>query len=364
LQNLQIVNNVANSKTNLPILNNILISVDESKVEFLSTNLEIGIKTQVRAKIDAPGRIAVPGKMLHDYINLVTDENIEISTAGEELCISCDGSVTKMKGMDAEDYPIIPDVTEGTAFTLLADVFAVSLSKTVIASSKSDIRPELSGVFLGFNKERHPGLLMAATDSYRLAERKMSLLQGEETLECIVPARAVQEIIRLLSLVKGDLKENQVRLWVSENQIGIRYDMFEFSSRLVSGNYPDYAQIIPTQFKTDVTLPVDVFLKKIKAASLFTTSGINAIKLGISSEKQVINISSSSTQVGEHASVVEASVSGENNEITLNYRYLLDGLMNLDESDSKFLVNGPDSPCMIRSKNKEDYLYIIMPIRQ
>jgi DNA polymerase III subunit beta len=364
LESLLVVNNIANLKTNLPILNNILITVTDEHVQLVSTNLELAVKTELQADIEMTGKITIPGKMLYDFINLMNDEQISFFQEGEELNISCNGSETKIKGLDAEDYPIIPSIEDGKAFTILANVFSHALSRTVVATSKTDIRPELSGVFMGFNQERYAGLILAATDSYRLAEKKMSIAQGDEAIQCIVPSRGAQEMIRLLSLVGSGQKENQVRMWVSENQISIRYNSFEFSSRLIEGTYPDYSQIIPKEFKTTSDISRDDFVKKIKAASLFTASGVNSILFSVDAEANSINIASSNTQAGQHASVSEAVVHGENNTISLNFRYILDGLGNMDSNDVHFFVNSPDSPCMIRTKGKEDYLYLIMPIRQ
>jgi DNA polymerase-3 subunit beta len=171
-------------------------------------------------------------------------------------------------------------------------------------------------------------------------------------------------MIRLLALAKDEQGENQVRLWVSESQVAIRYDDFELSSRLIDGKYPDYTQIIPNSFKTSAVFSVPAMVNKIKAASLFTTTGVNAVAFDLNSAEGAIAISSTSTQTGEHSSELEAEVKGEENSILLNHRYVLDGLQGLSGEEVEFKMNSGDAPCLFKEKGKDDYLYIVMPIRQ
>jgi DNA polymerase-3 subunit beta len=167
-----------------------------------------------------------------------------------------------------------------------------------------------------------------------------------------------------LGLSRGEQAENNVRLWVSDNQIALRYDDFEMSSRLIDGKYPDYAQIIPDKFKTDAVFKANVFINKIKAASLFTTTGVNAVVFDLNKDQNTISVSSTSTQTGEHSSEVDAEITGEENSTLLNHRYVLDGLQAMDSEEVEFKVNSGDSPCLFKPKGKDNYLYIVMPIRQ
>ncbi|MCB9798776.1 DNA polymerase III subunit beta [Candidatus Nomurabacteria bacterium] len=361
---LNLVAPLAGKQSNLPILSNVLIDATESRVEFVSTNLEMVVKCSLRAKVEIAGKFTVPAKTLYDFVSLISDEQIEISVEENELVVSCNDSSTKIKGSPSEDYPIIPEAEEGSVYTILVDVFADALTRVGIAAAKNDIRPELSGVYCGFFTDRYEGLVMAATDSYRLAEKKVSVAQGSDVRQCILPIKTVMEVARLLSSVKNSGKETQVRMWVSDNQIGVRYESFEITSRLVSGSYPDYAQIIPTEFKTHAIVSVDAFHKKIKAASLFSSTGINGVNFTLSPSESAVMVASMSSQTGEHSSQVEAQVAGEENAILLNFRYVLDGLANLDSEEMEFLMNSHDAPCMMRGKGKEDYLYLVMPIRQ
>ena len=362
---LSLVSSLANKHTNLPILNNVLIKATESGIEVSTTNLEIAVKTQLRAKVESTGSFTVPAKTLTDYVRLLTNEQVEINQKDNELLVSCGNSSTKIKGSSDEDYPILPEVEEINSYVLQVEDFKNAISKVIIAVAKNEIRPELSGIYFSFLPEKYNGLVLAATDSYRLSEAKILIKQGEEkNISCIVPARVAYEITRLLQTAKSHGGEDIVRVWVSENQIAIRYDNFEMTSRLIEGKYPDYTQIIPASFKTTAVFPLDIMVNKIKAASLFTSTGVNAVSFDLNVAEKNIGVSSSSTQAGEHTSEIEADITGEENSILLNHSYVLDGLSHMESDNIEFGVNSADAPCIFRPQGKDNYLYIVMPIRQ
>ncbi|MFA7314643.1 MAG: DNA polymerase III subunit beta [Candidatus Magasanikbacteria bacterium] len=362
---LSLVSSLASKHTNLPILGNVLIKATESGIEVSATNLEIAVKTQLRAKVESVGSFTVPAKTLTDYVRLLTNEQVEVSQKDNELLVSCGNSSTKIKGSSDEDYPILPEVEEINSYVLQIEDFRNAISKVIIAVAKNEIRPELSGIYFSFLSEKYNGLVLAATDSYRLSEAKIPIKQGEEkNISCIVPARVAYEITRLLQIAKGHGGEDIVRVWVSENQIAIRYDNFEMTSRLIEGKYPDYTQIIPANFKTTAVFPLDIMVNKIKAASLFTSTGVNAVSFDLNVSEKNIGVSSSSTQAGEHTSEIEADITGEENSILLNHSYVLDGLSHMESDNIEFGVNSADAPCLFRPQGKDDYLYIVMPIRQ
>lgn len=361
---LDLVGSVAGKQTNLPILENILVSVTEGKVECAATNLELAIRTPIRAKIETEGSFTIPGKTLADYIRLVSDDHVTLSTEGNELTVETGSASTKIKGSPADEYPVLPDAdAEAHAYTLLADPLRDAISKTALAAAKNEIRPELSGIYVGFFTERYAGLIMAATDSYRLAEKKLSVSQGSDELQAIIPAKTAIEMMKLLGSASPE-GESQVRLSLSSNQLVMRYGQAELTSKLIDGQYPNYAQIIPETFQTTALVDAGNLIKKIKAASLFTTLGINAVSFDFNVEGSTLGVSSTSTQKGEHSSHLDADLTGEENSILLNHKYVLDGLNHLDSGICEFSMNGPDAPCLFRIKGSEDYLYIVMPIRQ
>jgi len=365
-QALSLCAGLATKNINLPILSNVLIKAEAQKVEISSTNLELGIVVSVRAIVDDPGTFTVPGRTLLDFVSLMTEEKIDFELKNNELLVTCGRSATRIKGTSADEFPVIPSMDEGKGFALAARDFKKGLSEVVFSAAKSDIRPELAGVFFGFNVNGEKSLTLAATDSYRLAEKKLVLEQGvEETLKIIVPGRTANEIVHILSSTTGELSEEKnARLLVGENQIALHYNSIQLVSRLVDGQYPDYPQIIPQEFKTKVEFDANKFIKEIKAAGLFTTVGVNAVNLEIDPEANLIKISSASTQTGDYKSEIESETTGEKNNILLNHRYLLDGLSNMEGQTGEIKMINADSPCLLKSKEDPDYLYIVMPIRQ
>lgn len=362
---LALISSIANRNINLPILNNVLLKATGQKVDLIATNLELAITAQLRAKVEQPGSFTVPAKTLNDFVNLLSEEKVELSLKENELEIVCGKSATKIKGLPAEEFPIIPEVGGGKGYVLDCNNFKSALDQVNQAAAKNDIRPELAGILFNFNSQANKSLVMAATDSYRLAEKKIKIEQGEDKIGVIVPVRTAQEINRILALNKniGGTEKN-IRVTLSENQIVLRNNDVELVSRLVEGQYPDYTQIIPEKFNTIAELSTQQIIKEVKAASLFTTTGVNAITFNLRPENGAVVISSASAQAGEHQAEINAEISGAPNSILLNHRYVLDGLNNIESTTCELKIVNGDSPCVFAPKDDNSYLYIVMPIRQ
>ena len=365
INSLSLIGGIATKSVNLPILNNVLFRIEQQKVSLIATNLELAIIVQLRAKVEKEGSFTVPAKTLTEFVNLLSDETVELEVKENELEVSCGKSSTKIKGTSAEDFPVLPNISEGVGYLLNRDVLKKGLDQVNSSAAKNDIRPELAAILFSFNPEGHKGLVLAATDSYRLAEKKITLEQGEDQNRVIVPARTAIETNRVLTINKNNGEsEKTVRVTVSDSQIVIRNNDVELISRLVEGKYPDYTQIIPTNFKTEMELDISNLTKDVKAAGLFTTLGVNAVTFKIKSDENIVAISSASSQAGEHQTQISTEIKGEDNEIILNHRYILEGLSNIDTEKCVFKIVNGDSPCVISSSSDDNYVYIVMPIRQ
>ncbi len=360
-----IVGNISIKNINLPILSNILIKADKNnEVELISTNLEIGISHKLRSKVEKEGEFTVESKIIHDYINLLPGEKIKIEKKNEELLVECDNYKTKIKGQSAKEFPLIPLVKKDKYCFLDLNNLKEALSKVVFSASIGDNRPELSGVLFYFNKNN---LTLAATDSYRLAEKIIEVKKNNFIdKKIIVPIKTVQELLRILNNLHYSDKNinsvNEIKIYLSDNQILFSIDSINLISRLINGNYPDYKQIIPDQYTTEIEIDKDDLIRAVKASSLFTKTGINDIVLVFSNNQ--VSISSCSGQSGESNINLPAEIQGKDNEITVNYRYLLDGLNNLSGKSIIFNLIDSQTPCLLKGKEEDNYLYIIMPIRQ
>lgn len=367
-QGLFFVNHIANKNINLPILNNVLIRAQENNIEFVSTNLEIGITCNIRGKVEKPGVFTVDSKLITEYINLLPNKKVDIELKDNDLVVSSENYKTKIRGLSAEEFPLIPQVDKDNYFTADLEVFKKALSSVVFSASASDTRLELTGVLFIFKDKQ---LVLAATDSYRLAEKKIDVSSGGSNkgdFKIIVPARTIQELVRIISGMSnqdlgGDTKK-EIKFYISENQIMFACGPIELVSRLIEGQYPDYEQIIPTKSRTNALVSRQELMRAVKAASLFSKSGINDINLDFPNGKNKVVVSSISGQTGENISEIEAEVNGEDNGVVVNFRYLLDGLNNIDSDNLKIEIIDGNTPCILKPEKEKDCLYIIMPIKQ
>ncbi len=361
---LNIVGHVSTKNINLPILNNILIKAEDGNIELVSTNLEIGITHQVRGKIEVDGQFTVDSKLISEYVNLLSGgEKVKIEEKDNELKVECGNYKTKIKGESAKEFPLIPTLPREGYYSCKSGELKKALNSVGFAVSNNENRIELSGVLFSFNDDK---LSLVATDSYRLAEKEIKINSKELTGEqkVIVPGKTVQELMRVLNnLENGELNEDQeLKFYLSENQILFVVDSVELISRLINGHYPDYKQIIPAKSQTDVLVEKTEIIRAVKAAALFSKTGINDITLLFLKNK--ITVSAFSGASGESQIELEAEVNGSDNEVTINYRYLLDGLNNIEGDMIRLNILNNSTPCVLKPEKGDDYLYIVMPIRQ
>ncbi|NLZ74753.1 DNA polymerase III subunit beta [Candidatus Falkowbacteria bacterium] len=361
---LNIVGHVSSKNINLPILNNILIKAENGNIELVSTNLEIGITYQVRGKIEVEGQFTVDSKLISEYVNLLSSgEKVKIEEKDNELKVECGNYKTKIKGEVAKEFPLIPTLPKQGYYSCKSSELKKALNSVSFAVSNNENRVELSGVLFAFEDNK---LSLVATDSYRLAEKEIKInsqgMEGEQKV--IVPGKTVQELMRVLNnLEAGELiNDLELKFYLSENQILFVVDSVELISRLINGHYPDYQQIIPVKSQTNVLVEKSEIIRAVKAAALFSKTGINDVTLLFLKNK--IMVSAFSGASGESQIELEAGISGDDNEITINYRYLLDGLNNIEGEMIKLDIVNNSTPCVLKSEKGDDYIYIVMPIRQ
>lgn len=356
LHALNVVNKAISLNNTLPVLNNILIKAEGKKLFFTSTNLEIAIKYFISADVRNEGAITVPAKLITSYVSLLPTEKIEVSlTEGLSLLLKSSSSQTKIKGISADEFPLIPQIEKEGSFNIPTKELDRAIIQTVIATSLNPSRPVLTGVYLKSDKDV---LKMAATDSYRLAEKRISVKGKEVSIECIVPARTVQELEKIIN--KSEEKETNVN--VSKNQILFQVGAIELISRLIEGKFPDYDRIIPKSSKTKVELSTDDLAVVVKRVALFARENNNSVKISITHDGKM-TISTDETRVGEEKAELNVKMEGENNKISLNAQYLLDVLTCIGEEKVLFEMTDKLSPAVVRPCKGTDYAYIIMPLK-
>lgn len=364
-QGLFAVSHVAGKNINLPILNNVMIEAKGGNIKLIATNLEIGVECLVRGKIEGEGVFTVDSKIFSDYIALLPNQKINIEKKEGGLIVETENYKTKIAGQEAEEFPLIPTVDKKIFYSAQSHNFKEALAGVVFAVSNNETRLELSGVLFNFSPNK---LILAATDSYRLAEKEVEIkINQNKEKQIIVPSRTIQELIRILSGRSGEEAEGgggEVKIYLSENQILFSIGQINLVSRLIEGQYPDYKQIIPQNSKTNVSTNRTELTRAVKASALFSKIGINDVNLDFPRGKNQIVVSSASGQTGENIANVEARVEGEDNGVVVNYRYLLEGLNNIEDENVKIEIVDFNTPCILRPEKEKGYLYIIMPIKQ
>lgn len=352
---LDVVAPVAGKGGSLPILQNILLEAAAGSLKLKATNLEIGVTAEVRGKIEQEGTFTVNGRLFADYVRLLPHDKVDMVLMGDHLEVHAGGQETKIHGLSAEEFPVIPAFAARETFTLESTTARAALQQVLFSVAFNDARPEISGVLLKVDGSH---AVMVGTDSYRLAEAKLEL-KGEASAkeQVIMPLRTMQELTRILGQADGELC-----VGLNDNQVMFSVGEAELISRVIVGNFPDYAQIIPTAIKTTVTLDKEPLARAIKSASLFCRSGLNHVTLQFSGDR--ILVSASASHLGENIIEVPAKVEGADTDIVFDYRYVLDGLNAIPGSELVMKLNGATSPGVFVPAKESGYLYLVMPIRQ
>ena len=354
---LNIVNKAITPNTTLPVLNNILLKAEGKRLHFSSTNLEVAIQYFVPAEVKNEGAITIPAKLLSSYIGLLKDEKIEISLLeGETILLKSPSSQTKIKGINASEFPVIPKIEKENTIKVDTKELETAIAQTVFSASTNTSRPVLAGVLFDVNKDE---VKIVATDSYRLAEKTLKIKEKTSvTIQCIVPARTVMELGKILSKAE----EKEVEINISKNQVLFVVGDVQLMSRLIEGKFPPYEKIIPKETKTKLEVLSEEMANVVRRVSLFARENNNSIKLSATNDGK-LSVSTDETKVGEEKAEMNVKIEGENNKIALNAQYLLD-VLNFVQSEKVMLeVDDKLSPAVVKSAKDKDYVYIIMPLK-
>ncbi len=367
IQGLNMAGHVAGKNANLPVLGNILLKTEAGSLKLSATNLEMAVNCTVRGKVEVEGEYSVPAKLFMDYVSLLPAGKVELVLTEEGLEVRSGEQETVLKGIPANEFPLLPKLAKDHGYSLPSNDLKRALSQVVFAVSTSQSRPELTGVACYFNPEgsEHKATF-AATDSYRLAERVLPCSGNGSAMRFIVPARALVEAMRILGAYKDELgiPEN-VSLNFTENQLVVSFGNVELISRLIEGSFPDYKQIIPQQFKTEAIINRSELQKAVRAASLFSRQGLFDVHISLDPDKGVCTVESADQGVGKTKTTIKGTVTGVANSVTLNFRYLGEGLASMSGEMVKLRqIDSMNPLLLVPEGSNEAYQYIVMPIRQ
>jgi DNA polymerase-3 subunit beta len=356
---LQVVSRAVSSRSTLPVLANVLLRTEDAGLKLTATNLEIGITVWVAGKIDGEGTLTVPARLFNDLVaGLPAGERVELETEGATtLRIKGGRYQTQLRGIDAEEFPVIPSPGERPTTRVSQKEFKRALSEVVFAAATDEARPILTGVLTRMSGDK---LTLAAADNYRIAVRSLPMLDPVEDTTLVVPARSYAELMRVLTDTDDAL---EIMLASSKSQILFHVQDIDIVSRLIDGQFPNYQQVLPSAHSTRAVVERDDLLKAVRLSALIASSAANVVRLRLGDEGSGTITIAAAADVGEAQGEVEAAIEGDPVQISFNARYLQEALQNLDHDQLALEFAGPLSPGVLRPTTDEDYVHVIMPVR-
>jgi len=367
---LAIVGRAVASKSTLPVLANILLATDQGRLKLAATNLELGITCWIGAKVEEEGATTVPARLLGEFVNSLPNDKIDLALTvrTQTLHLACQRYAANIKGIDAEEFPLIPTVADTPTVALEPDLLREMIGQVAFAAATDDSRPVLAGVLMSF---RDNSLTMAAADGFRLSVRTATIeppaagsIAATSGLDVIVPARAMQEVARIAAEGKDPV---EVTVTPNKNQVLFHMSNVDLVSRLVEGAFPNYQQIIPKEYKTRAVLSTSDFLKATKIASFFARDAANIVRLNvIPGEEELVpgrvTVAATAAEVGDNLNEIDAVVEGQPLQIAFNARYLTDVLSVLATAQVSLEASTSSSPGVVRPVGVEGFTHVLMPM--
>jgi DNA polymerase-3 subunit beta len=344
---------VADSRGTLPILANVLIKADNNRLSVAATNLDIGITHFIGAKIEKGGLITVPASLLANFVSSLPQGVINLELEDNKLKITTNQYQSTINGISAEDFPVMPAITKGDSFDVDAPSLKKALQQVVFAAATTDTRPVLTGIYLHSNEGR---LFLAATDSSRLAERVVGSI--DKDINLLIPATAMNDLLRVL-----DDSVDRVNVIQEDQQALFRFGDIELVTRLIDSAYPDYQALIPVKQATKAVLKRVDLLNIVKVSSLFARETAGSVTVEVSQEAQTVGIKSLASQLGENNATASAKIEGNDGSITLNSRFLIDGINAIGGENIEFSFSGKLEPVLLKDPKSKEYLHVIMPLK-
>ena len=321
-------------------------------MELAATDMELSLRASLDADIEGSGEVVVPGRLLLDIVRSLPEAEVEIEQRPEEsvLLVTSGAASYRVHTYAAEDFPRLPDVEALELYSVDREVLLQTILRVSRSASRDESRPVLTGILVRFE----PGkLVMAATDSYRLAVKETQSAAVLPDIEAIIPARALQELARIAA------SADEVQLGVQENHVVFGIDGIWLTTRRIDGQFPNYRQLLPEQFEHELELPRDELLDVVRRVSLMAQRN-SPLRLRFADGELVV--SAITHDVGEARESLPAAYSGDPMEIGFNAEFLRDGLESVDSSTVRIKLISPLRPAVLVGES-DDYTYLIMPIR-
>lgn len=349
---LGIVERAIASRAQLPVLANCLIEAKPEGIVLSATDLELGIRVKVPAKIEGEGKITVPAKMLSEFLGTVAPGKIELVLEGETLKVSAGSYSAKLQTMSAEEFPAMPEPgKESRLGELEGKELAGALGRVIFASAKDSLRPVLTGVLWEVGKSK---VKLVATDGFRLGMEEIAIKGEKDKTQLLIPARVMTELVRL-----GEGEKVQIGSLEASNQVYFEVGETLLVSQLIEGNFPDYQRIVPKEFTSEIVVEREELSQAVRATHIFARDNSNMVKWTV--KKDVLELTSNSPEKGECRVELPIKLTGVEGEIVFNAKYVLDYLGVAQGERIRIGLGGKLAPGMWWEEGREGK-YVVMPI--
>lgn len=343
---------VAN-RANLPILGNIILKAEKTKLQIKATDLEVSLCATLGAKVEEDGEIALPSKTFTEIISNLGSENVLLDSNQEIVTVSGEGFTSKVNALNTSDYPKLTTELSESALHVQTRVFVPALNKVLFSTSTDEARPQLTGVLFLFRKNE---MILVATDGFRLSQKKCNVETSLEDQQIIIPRRVLSEIPRLATSA-----EVLLELKPEEKEVVFGLPNMVMGSRLIEGEFPNYERIMPKATKVTVNVSKEELTRAVKLASIFARDNANTIQLSIQESELVV--SAESNRSGQEQLSIPAKVEGEQMNLSFNYRYIEELLAVIGGESVEIKANDALTACLFLDPKDASFLHLIMPVR-
>ncbi len=339
----------------LPVLGALLFIASGKTLKIRATNLSLGIEFEIQAVVEEEGTILVKGDVIATIMNNLPNEEIVLTTENENLIVKTKKSRLLVKSLPIEDFPTLPMVQGEQSFEIDASVLVQGIRSVYFCAAVSDIKPEIAAIYVYTDQGQ---LVFVATDSFRLAEKKIKIKGIPDVSQLLIPFKNITEILRILEVCSGE-----VRITYTKNLLALSFGGVYLTSRLVDGVFPDYRQIVPKTWKTQCVLLKQELINTLKLSTVFIDK-FQQITLSLNPETKQVSISSKNADIGETVTEIDAAVSGEPTEVNINLRYFLDAFQGLSGDSVSVELMEPNRPLVVKSITDTSFLYLLMPLNR
>jgi DNA polymerase-3 subunit beta len=340
------------TRTAVLVLGGIQLRAEADKLHLAATDMEVSLRTSLDAQVSDEGAVVVPGRLLLDIARSLPDSDVTIEHRPDEavVVVTAGTATYRLHTYSAEDFPRLPDVEAVALHGVEREALVETIARVGRSASRDESRPVLTGILVRFE----PGkVVMAATDSYRLAVKETPVEGTLPELEAIIPARALLELARIAGAAA------EIQLGVHENHVVFGADGTWLTTRRIDGQFPNYRQLLPEQFEHELPMPREELLEVVRRVSLMAQRN-SPLRLRFAEGE--LTVSAITQDVGEARESLPAPFAAETLEIGFNAEFLRDGLESVESETIKFKLISPLRPAVLEG-DTDDYVYLIMPIR-